>query len=76
VILARESTPIIDIVYDWLFIPLTSVSQLTYVDHATCAIEAIQEFIYHLPPAINGCRSKVCVLVKRKTFKRSHELLH
>ena len=50
----RECTPMIDIIYNWLLIPLPSVSQPTYADHAACAIEAIQEFIFHWPPSMTS----------------------
>jgi len=66
----------IDIIHDGLLILLPSVSQLTYANHVMCGVEAIQEFILHLPLTINESRSKVCIPIQYNAFKRSYKLLH
>jgi len=55
---------------------LPCVSQLCYANYTVCTIEAIQELDFHLPPAINGIRGKVCIPDKCNSFEGSHELFH
>jgi len=74
--LEGESSPTIYVINDWLIVPLPCISQFSYAGYAVYAIEAIQELILHLPSAINGCRSKVCIPIDCKALKRSHNLLY
>ena len=72
----RDSMPPINIIDNWLVFPLPCVSQLCYADYATRVMEVIQELTFHLPPAVNGLRGKVCIPVKCNSFKGPYELFH
>ena len=74
--LQTDGTSTIDIIYDWLLIQLSSVSQLTYANHAACAIEAIQEFIFHLAPAIDGLGQQIGIPVECDALQSPDELFH
>jgi len=74
--LQRESTPIVNVIDDWLLVTLPCVSQLCYTNYMASAIEAIQEITLHLPPPINGLRGKVCIPVRCNYFEGSHELFY
>jgi len=57
--LQKESTPMVDVINDWLIVSFPCVSQLCYAKYAAGVVEAIQQFIFHLSLAINGLRAKV-----------------
>jgi len=44
----------VDVVKNWLVLPLFYVCQLSYADNALSAIEPVEELLLHLFPTVNG----------------------
>jgi len=63
----------IDVIDDWLVVPLPYVSHLRYANDAVCTIKVIQELL-HFSSTIKGLSGKVCILVKCNSFKKLYEL--
>ena len=63
----------IDEVKDWLFIALT-FCKFHHAYSTSCAIKAVEKFLLHFFPTINGTRLKVCVPIKSIALKGADKL--
>ena len=59
-ILALEAkcTSAVDVVKNWLVLPLFCICQLSHADNALSAVEPVEELLLHLFLTVNGLRSK------------------